>query len=179
VGRAVLDRLKHASARAGFARIAPPIPAAVGPILLGAAIVAYNSGWVERLGVVATGRHESQYLTVSRWVGAHLPQGSGLVSMQMSGSLFHYTDFSIVRWDFIDGDTLRRLEPDSAAGRQPLYAVLHPFDFELRVRDHLQGRWLQVATIEDITIWRFDGLFGEDESPSPEARWVPLPDGMS
>jgi hypothetical protein len=175
VGRTALERAAQTFAGAAIPRIIGKVPAAVGALLLGAAIVTHQVWWSERLGVAAPSAQESQFLSSARWVRAHLPAGAGIVSMQMSGSLYHYTDFSVLRWEFLDGDLLRLLEPDSTAGRRPLYAVLHPVDVELGVRDRLQGNWVQVAAIEGIDVWTFDGLRQGVGSIPADERWIAFP----
>jgi hypothetical protein len=174
VGRTALDWLAHAVAPAAFTRTGGKVASAVGAIVLAAAALAHNVRWSGQLGVVAPNPHESQYMSVARWVRTHLPAGSGILSMQMSGSLYHYTSFGIVRWDYIDGDILRRLERDSTAGRHPLYAVLHPVDYSLEVRERVQGHWTQVAAIEGVDVWRFDRLPEGVGSLPADERWLPL-----
>jgi hypothetical protein len=49
------------------------------------------------------------------------------------------------------------------ARRQPLYAVLFPFEVEERraLTRHVPGEWTLVGTVRQVTIWRFDGSGAE------------------
>jgi hypothetical protein len=129
--------------------------AAAGVVLLAASVVAHNVWWTRHLAVLGVGRAERRYLEVAEWSRSHLPEGTGVLAMQASGALFYYTDFPVIRWEYIDGTALRNL---AAAGRHPLYAVLFLFDFDQDVRNRLQGRWVRVWSVDDVTVWRFAGL---------------------
>jgi hypothetical protein len=172
VARSAIARLKRGAAWQRFAAAGPRLPAAISAALVGAAILVHNVAWAQRLDAFAPGRGEARYRAAADWARSNLPPGSGIVAMQGSGAFFYYTDFPVLRWDQIDGDALRSLEPDAKAGRHPLFAVLLPFDFEAGVRDKLQGRWVQEAAVGDVTIWRFDGLAEGVGSIPADERWL-------
>jgi 4-amino-4-deoxy-L-arabinose transferase-like glycosyltransferase len=172
--QAAFERVTRVGSLAeGLGHLARPVPAGVATALIAAAVVAHNVAWGRRLDVFAQGRGEARYLAAAEWARTHLPAGAGILAMQASGSLFHYTPFPVLRWDLIDGDALRSLERDAQSGRHPLFAVLFPYDFDMQVRDRLQGRWKQVATIDNVTVWRFDGLTESVGSIPADERWFP------
>lgn len=171
VARILLDRMTGAAWQR-ISATAPHLPAAMAPMLVAAAVLAYNVSWGRRLDVFAPGIGEARYVTVAEWTRANLPAGAGLLALQASGALYHYTDFPVLRWDLIDGDALRSLERDAMSGAHPLYAVLFPYDFELNVRDRLQGNWTQVAGVADVTVWRFEGLTESVGAIPADQRWV-------
>jgi hypothetical protein len=172
VARVALDRAAASTAGRRLAAAAPRFPAAVTAAIVAAAILAHNLSWGRRLDVFAPGVGEARYVTVADWTRANLPANAGLLALQASGALYHYTNFPVIRWDLIDGDALRSLEHDAKSGAHPLYAILFPYDFELQVRDRLQGNWTQVASVVDVTVWRFEGLTESVGAIPADQRWV-------
>ena len=131
------------------------VPAAA---ILGALILGHNVWWDRRFHVLENGAGEATYVEAAEWAKAHLPRDAAIVAMQVSGSFFYYTDFALVRWDFIDGEGIRRVEREAAAGRQPLYAVLFPYEItDWKAFARLPGTWVQVGAIKHITVWQFKG----------------------
>jgi hypothetical protein len=124
--------------------------------LLPALIVAHNIWWGRHLKVLQSGSDERTYLEVAEWSRFHLPPNAVIVAMQVSGAFFYYTDFTILRWDQVNDDVSHRIELGGIEGRWPLYAVLLPYDRDLNAFGHLPGRWVQVGTIKDASVWRFD-----------------------
>jgi hypothetical protein len=136
-----------------------PLVVRLAPVVLALSMAAHNVWWNHELDMLETGRRERKYLDVAEWTRANVPPGAAILAMQGSGALFYYTDFAVLRWDFVDPLTMRALAAESSAGRQPLYAVMFPIDLEWNAsRKNLAGRWSQVGAIGEITMWRFEGL---------------------
>jgi hypothetical protein len=134
-----------------------PAVARLAPAVLTLSIATHNVWWSHHFGVVDAGRLERKYLEVAEWTRVHVPRQAAVLAMQGSGALFYYTDFPVLRWDFVDPGTMRALAGEASAGRRPLYAVMFPIDLEWSAsRRNLAGRWTQVGAIDEITIWRFD-----------------------
>jgi 4-amino-4-deoxy-L-arabinose transferase-like glycosyltransferase len=171
-GRAAFERVNAAVGAPALAQATRRVAGAVGGVLLAALIVAHNVSWTRHFHVLGVGRGERRYLEVADWTRSHLPAGAGILAMQASGALFHYTDFPVIRWDMIDGDALRSLTADALSGRHGLYAVLFPVDFDYDVRNRLQGRWVRIGAVADVTIWRFDGMTESVGAvPAASGRW--------
>ena len=154
VGCAWLERWKdRIVSRGRFAA------ASVGATFVTLTIV-HSLAWTAKLGVLDIGRGERVYPEVSAWANAHMPGNAAIVAMQVSGALFYYTRFPIVRWDDFDGDSLRRLENEASGTGHTLYAMLFPFEREallpfLASSPH-PGRWTEIGAVRDVTIWRLD-----------------------
>jgi hypothetical protein len=88
----------------------------------------------------------------------NVPRDAVCLSMQASGALFYYTDFTFVRWDFVDKGNVGRIESAIQGSRRPLYAVLFPFEYsESRLPGSVMpGRWSEVGDVEDVKIMRRD-----------------------
>jgi hypothetical protein len=141
------------------------------PALLTAAILAHNGWWAERLVALEAGRGERKYYDVAQLTRSRLPPNAVVFAMQGSGALLYYTDFPVLRWDYLAPETLRRLQAEALAGGRPIYAVIFPFDMELNAfKDHLHGRWARIASVDDVTIWEFSGL----DAPVRQTAGTPL-----
>lgn len=135
------------------------IPSPRGARAMFATVLVFGVAWQlqlnRRLDVLDIPVGESYYLDTANWAKRYLPPASALFCMQMSGSLYFYTPFMLVRWDQV---TVARLPELLAALRQekrPVYAVL--YDFENReALERLGGRWKPIATVRHVTFWQLD-----------------------
>jgi hypothetical protein len=102
------------------------------------------------------GRMEHQYERVADWMDHHLPKDAVCVTMQASGAIFYYTDFTFIRWDFVDRGNAEKIEAAVRGSGRPLYAVLFPFEYNdphvLAAR--MPGQWEEVGTVGDVRIMR-------------------------
>jgi hypothetical protein len=142
--------------------------------VLPALILAHNGWWGRYLGVLESGSGERTYLEAAEWARSNLPPNAAVAAMQMSGAFFYYTDFPTLRWDYLDRETLERVQSEAIAGRQPLYAALFPFDIELNAFGRLSGRWVQIARVKAATIWRFEGIadYAHTAGETPRQEWT-------
>jgi hypothetical protein len=138
-------------------------PAGVDPgrsaVALAAAIAlvaAFSGWWVHRLNVLNIGREELRYGHVAHWMQANVPHDAVCLSMQASGALVYYTDFTIVRWDMLSKDSAGKVEAAAREAHRPLYAVLFPFELgdSGALSTHMPGNWMQVGSVDSVTIWR-------------------------
>lgn len=94
-------------------------------------------------------RHdESRYLKVNNWAEENLPKNAVIFAMQSSGSLFYYTDFTIVRYDVLSRDELNKINVSS----RPFFAILH--NFELNQISKFPGKWQKENEVDGIVIFR-------------------------
>jgi hypothetical protein len=150
VGRTLRERWSSRLRFAAFIRGAPAALILVGLVLW------HNVWWSQRLYVYNMGRDEKVYRQAAEWTIAHLPPDAAILAMQVSGAFRYYTNFPILRYEFLDGDAFQRLIGDAAAGRLRLYAVLFPYEITERgFFTRIRGHWEKVATIEHITVWHF------------------------
>ena len=124
-------------------------------LLLGALALTWDISQCRRLRVLGFKAEESTYAEVADWARTHLPQNATVVAMQVSGALFYYTDFVIVRWDKIEPEHVAPLLKALRAQPSPIIAVL--YDFELPgAMQRLGGSWTKLAAIRNATVWRID-----------------------
>jgi 4-amino-4-deoxy-L-arabinose transferase-like glycosyltransferase len=134
-------------------------------VAMAALIIAHNIRWDDQLQVAASGYDERVYPEATGWARTHLPPDAVVAAKQLSGALFYYTHFPLLRWDSFRGDSFAPVEARLKARGQPLYAVLFPYETEQfrALTDHLPGRWTKVGFVRQVTVWRLEGP--ESEPP--------------
>ncbi len=125
--------------------------------VLAAALLVLAAAWdiklSRRLDVVSIPRGEKFYVDTSDWASANLPAGSVVLCMQVSGSLFYYTDFLIVRWDQVRADKTADLMSRFESPRRAVYAALYDFE-EGDFFGRIGGRWERISTVGNTHFWR-------------------------
>lgn len=117
--------------------------------------VAWQAQLNRRLEVLQIPTGESYYLDTANWARRYLPAESAIFCMQMSGALYYYTPFMLIRWDQVVVARLPELLAALRAEKRPVYAVL--YEFESRAaRERLGGQWKQIATVRNATFWQLE-----------------------
>jgi hypothetical protein len=82
----------------------------------------------EALANLAEG--ERTYPVTAQWAIDHLPASALIWSSGMSGALYYYTQFPIVRFDFINRDRVSDFFRAATTAQRPMYAVLWPHEID-------------------------------------------------
>jgi hypothetical protein len=133
----------------------------IGPLALSGALLVVAGGSVgvsHHLHPLYVAKMEHQYVRLTEWMEVNIPADAVCVTMQASGAIFYYTDFRLIRWDFVDPENVGRIEAAIRLSRRPLYAVLFPFEYnDAHVLDkRMPGHWDQVGRVGDVLIVRRD-----------------------
>lgn len=122
-------------------------------------VLGLGLGWqirlTRQLDVLHVPQNEATYLHAADWARGHLPPESAVFCMQVSGALYFYTEFMIVRWDQVAPDQIGRLFTALQAERRPIYAMLYAFE-QPSALTRLGGRWRQIATIGQAAVWQLE-----------------------
>jgi hypothetical protein len=130
------------------------------------AIIANSAYWNKRLPSLNIEHDTRVYPEAARWMRAHLPGNAVILSMQMSGTLFYYTDFTFLRWDSCDADNRPGILAALRNGHRPFYAALFPFEAEAALHEHMPGQWTRVAGLSsELEIWHYES----DDTSAPPA----------
>ena len=130
-------------------------------------IIANSALWNKRLPALNIGRDNEIYPAAAAWLKANLPDNAVISSMQMSGTLFYYTDFTFLRWDFCNADNRPHVLAALRNSHRPFYAALFPFETEAALHQHMPGRWTWVACLpSELEIWRCES---DDAAVRPAA----------
>jgi len=88
------------------------------------------------------------------WLRARAPADSVVICMTASGTIFYYTDLTLVRWDQINRETSREFTAALRRTGRPVYALLEkdelPDVFDQRMKD----RWEALTQFGHIGIWQ-------------------------
>jgi hypothetical protein len=129
-------------------------------------IVANSAFWNKRLPALNIGRDNEIYPEAAAWMRGHLPGNAVILSMQMSGTLYYYTDFTFLRWDSCNADNRPGILAALRNGHRPLYAALFPFEADAALHEHMPGRWTRVAGLRsELEIWHYES----DAASAPPA----------
>lgn len=114
-----------------------------------------NRYWNKHWNPVSTGRWDNIYPETIRWMQAHLPPDAVVLSMQMSGSLFYYTDYRLLRWDMLE-DSWPKVRATLHAAKLPVYTVLFDFEEKRALEEKIPGPWVKMGQMRQVGIWRLD-----------------------
>lgn len=134
-------------------RVSPPVAwlAVAGIIFIHGAV------WTRVLRGYKSGADERNYRETASWLQANLPPQAIICTMQNSGALFYYTDFTLLRWDAIAPDQFRVIADVARAAGRPLYATLMNYEVDDAgaFQKHMPGRWEVVGRVRAFTVWKF------------------------
>ena len=120
-----------------------------------AGALAWECAMNQRLDIFQYKSAESTYPEAASWAREHLPHDAVIASMQVSGAFYYYTDFLIVRWDYVDATNMAPLLRALRESHRPLYAVLYDHE-QAEARQRLPGTWTKLTRIRHATIWRVE-----------------------
>jgi hypothetical protein len=121
--------------------------------LLGLVLI-WSRHWVKKLDALSIGHGEAVYSEAARWAQTHLPASAVIATMQTSGALHYYTDFTLVRWDQLPPKDVAAVYHALGAAKRPLFAVLFPFEEKDALEKRLPGPWTKIGAVRHVTIWR-------------------------
>lgn len=137
-------------------------------------VVIHGAAWTRTLRAVRLGEQENGYRITTTWLQTHLPPKSIVCAMQHSGALFYYTNFALLRWDWVRPGQFRQIVMAAENAGRPIYAALHDFEQNDALTAHLPGRWTQLHRLRTTTIWKLElspapvpQSRGSDSSPHP------------
>jgi hypothetical protein len=133
-----------------------PARRSVGVVLLAAA-VGWEIGQTCRQELVHNKSGEATYRDAGAFANANLPPDAAIFCMQVSGALYYYTPFVLVRWDQVMPGEMAALQRVLHEQHRPAYAVLYEFE-EADARQRIGGRWTKVTRIRNATVWKIDPL---------------------
>jgi len=146
LGAQSLGERAVASGRRSWRRALPAVVLAVS--------LATSFYWSHKHRITHLGRNQGSFAETSAWARAHLPREALIGCMQISSSLYYYTDFPIFRWDGATPDDYRELTQALAQSHRPFYAILYLSEEEEAMK-HMPGSWKKVKAFHFFTIWQY------------------------
>ncbi len=124
------------------------------------AVLIHGVLWSRHFHVFSTGRGEGVYPETAAWLQAHLPANAVVATMQTSGALFYYTEYTLFRWDMVAPGDFQRIAATCTAAGRPVYAVLFPFEIVdphwMASSMRLPGHWTRDGAVRQVSIWRYN-----------------------
>jgi hypothetical protein len=122
-------------------------------------LIILSFGWMvvatDRLSVLNLVEGERIYPVTARWAVNHLPASALIWSSGMSGALYYYTQFPIVRFDFINTGKVSDFFRTATIAQRPMYALLWPHEVD-EMMSRVAGRWTKVAELPgSVTVLEF------------------------
>lgn len=150
------DTKQAAVRRWGSSRAVRPLLAGV---LLGAAVWAGAASlhWVRFFDVIHLMRGDVEYPRDVAWMQERIPANAAVVCMQVSGAVYTYSHFPVIRDDILGFDpaSARRLAQEVARHRTPVFALL--FEFELpRFQQRYGSAFREVGRRGRATLWKLN-----------------------
>ncbi len=125
-------------------------------VIVAAALLTISTAWqlraIQRLDVMTLEQRERTYPDSAHWAQTHLPANAAIFCLQVSGALFYYNDFLLIRWDQIAPDRSSSLLTTLAAQKRPIYAALFPFESAEAIKK-IGGHWTKLSTVGQVTFW--------------------------
>lgn len=113
------------------------------------------------LDVLSVRYNEFRHLFGASWANENIPKDALVACLQVSGSLYFYTDLPIMRYDMLgDGDFDRYAAAMKKMGR-PIFAVLFRYEEEEALQRRMPGQWKKLVEKNEVSTWRY---LGPDES---------------
>lgn|GEM_PF-4110135 len=113
-------------------------------------MVACGIFFTNKLSVLRFKEVEGSYPDVVRWSAGEIPRDSLVIATQLSGARKYYRHEWSLRWEWLDGDRVKKIESRVPPDRW--YAVLYPFEVD-EVMRRVPGQWTKIAEYRDITLW--------------------------
>lgn len=144
----IMQRLAGARSRAA-------VVLAAGVVALTPAVV--FARWEREIHVTLLKPYQQLYLEVPAWTRANCPPGSVIACLALSGSLYYYTDFAVLRWDVIEPADFTRYAAAFRTSGRPLYAALLRDEVPAALSERMPGpgRWKKITEIDICTLWRY------------------------
>ncbi len=121
--------------------------------------------WTRKLGVLYIKGYEQPYATATAAARTKIPSNAVIVCGQTSGAVYYYTDFPVLRWDFINATEFARYASLARSASIPLYAAISAAEEDGVFRDRCPGEWIKLSTHGSISLWRLVAA-----APAPIAK---------
>lgn len=112
--------------------------------------------WTGKFHLLLTPTYERGYADASAAASQHFPSDALVVAGLHSGALYYYTNFPVLRWEFVNPVEFAGFRAKLEKTRRPICALL--FDIEEReaLQEKCPGHWIQVSRFNNIALWKLD-----------------------
>lgn len=129
-------------------------PRIAAALVLSAWAVAGSWLWSRPHGVFYMKGYEDPYIAIGDLARARLPGNALVVSSMTSGALYYYTDFPVLRWDFVNRDEFKTYAALAQRNGVPLAAAVFNVEEDDAFKTHCPGDWEKIGSASNIGLWR-------------------------
>ena len=134
-------------------------------LMLGGWAIGGSWYWTRKLGVQYIRGYEQVYADATHAAKAQLPPNALVVAFHLSGALYYYTEFPVLRWDTADTADFAHYAALAQKTGRPICAVLYDVEVSDALHGHFPGAWERIGTVKNVGLWRL--------TPSPAAPGMP------
>lgn len=159
------DALARAAAPARVSRVRT-----LGAVVLAAWALGLGWYWTARHSLLHTKVYEQAYADAAAAARQQFPADALVLAGLHSGSLYYYTSFAVMRWEFVNATEFAAFRAHLDKSRRPLCALL--FDVEEReaLQEKCPGTWEKIGAVRNIGLWRYVGPAVAAPATPPAAR---------
>ena len=110
--------------------------------------------WSRSHGVFSLKFHEDAYITASAAARTHFPPKTLVLCCHLSGAVFYYTDFPVLRWDVANPAEFTRYAAMAHRAGITIGALLFADEEQRALQESCPGEWSRLATVDNVGIWR-------------------------
>lgn len=112
--------------------------------------------WTRSLHALYVPGYERAYAEAARLVRERVPPNALILSCNVSGSIYYYTDLPTLLFDSVEPAEFARYEALARKAGRPIYAALFDIEEEDAIRKRCPGAWKKIAAAGNIGIWRLE-----------------------
>ncbi len=123
-------------------------------ISLGIWAIGLSWYWTGRFHLLLTKTYEQGYADAATAARAHFAPGALVLAGLHSGSLYYYTEFPVLRWEFVNAEEFARFRQLAAAAGRPIAALLYDVEEREALQEKCPGPWTKVAAVKNVSLWQ-------------------------
>jgi hypothetical protein len=110
--------------------------------------------WIAKLRILHVREAQDSFAAAPAWAAAHLPRESIIACMELSGALYFYSDFPVLRWDQIPLADFKKYVASLRKTGRPLYAMVYPWEEEAMAQrgEMAVGSWEKIGEVDSVRI---------------------------
>ncbi len=110
--------------------------------------------WTDKHHLLLTQTYEQAYADASAAARVKFPANALVIAGQHSGAIYYYTDFAVLRWEFVNAAEFAHFRGLAEKAGRPICALLYDTEEKEALRERCAGHWTQVAKLNNIALWR-------------------------
>ena len=110
--------------------------------------------WSGRNGLLQIKHYEDAYILGAEAARAQFPPNTLVLSCHLSGAVFFYTNFAVLRWDAATPDEFRHYATLAQRTGVTVGALLFEDEEQRALRESCPGEWMRLASVGNVGVWR-------------------------